>query len=127
MLRLRTAPALRQHADDGFEIAIRRVEAAALWQNAKIALTASSFDIVVGYARMGFGICITSVSQMVLNEAWQGHSSYRGVSFRDLSKVFGQEQISVLHRKAKVELPHHVAFREIVVKALAAQLSGSHS
>jgi len=93
-------------------------EASALWQKANIALTASTFDIVVGYVRMGFGISITSVSPMILKEAAQGHSSYRSVAFRDLSKLFGREEVVVLHRKAKVELPHHLAFREIVVKAL---------
>jgi DNA-binding transcriptional LysR family regulator len=101
----------RYHVQDVFE-------AAALWQKANVGLTASTFDIVVGYVRMGFGICITSVSPMILKEAAQGHSSYLGVAFRDLSKLFGREEVVVLHRKAKVELPHHVAFREIVVKAL---------
>jgi molybdate transport repressor ModE-like protein len=101
----------RRHIQDVFE-------AAALWQKANIALTASTFDIVVGYVRMGFGISITSVSPMILKEAAQGHSSYRGVAFRDLSKLFGREEVVVLHRKAKVELPHHVAFREIVATAL---------
>jgi DNA-binding transcriptional LysR family regulator len=101
----------RRHVQDVFE-------AAALWQKANIALTASTFDIVVGYVRMGFGISVTSVSPMILKEAAQGHSSYRGVAFRDLSKLFGSEEVVVLHRKAKVELPHHLAFREIVVNAL---------
>jgi len=101
----------RRHVQDVFG-------AAALWQKANVALTASTFDILVGYVRMGFGISITSVSPMILNEAAQGHSSYRSVVFRDLSKLFGREEIVVLHRTAKVELPHHVAFREIVVKAL---------
>jgi molybdate transport repressor ModE-like protein len=101
----------RRHVQDVFE-------AAALWQKANIALTASTFEIVVGYVRMGFGISITSVSPMILKEAAQGHSSYRGVAFRDLSKLFGREEVVVLHRKAKVELPHHLAFRDIVVKAM---------
>jgi molybdate transport repressor ModE-like protein len=101
----------RRHVQDVFE-------ASALWQKANVALTASTFDIVVGYVRMGFGISVTSVSPMILKEAAQGHSSYRGVAFRDLSKLFGREEVVVLHRKAKVELPHHLAFREIVVKAM---------
>jgi len=101
----------RRHIQDVFE-------ASALWQKANIALTASTFDIVVGYVRMGFGISITSVSPMILKEAAQGHSSYRGVAFRDLSKLFGREEVVVLHRKAKVELPHQRAFREILVKAM---------
>lgn len=101
----------RRHIQDVFEVA-------ALWQKANIALTASTFDIVVGYVRMGFGISITSVSPMILKEAAQGHSSYRGVAFRDLSKLFGSEEVVVLHRKAKVELPHQRAFREIVAEAM---------
>ena len=104
----------RRHVQDVFE-------AAGLWQRANVALTASTFDIVVGYVRMGFGISVTSVSPMILKAATDGHSSYRGVAFRDLSKLFGREEIVVLHRKAKVELPHHRAFREIVVKAMGAK------
>ena len=55
---------------------------------------------------------------MILKAATAGHTSYRGVAFRNLSKLFGREEIAVLHRKAKLELPHHRAFREIVMKAL---------
>ncbi len=102
----------RRHVQDVFE-------AAGLWQEAKVALTASSFDILVGYVRMGFGISVTSVSPMILKAAAAGHSSYRGVAFRDLSKLFGREEVVVLHRKAKLELPHHRAFREIVLQAMA--------
>jgi DNA-binding transcriptional LysR family regulator len=101
----------RRHVQDVFE-------AATPWQKANVALTASSFDIVVGYVRMGFGISVTSLSPMILKETAQGHSSYCGVAFRDPSKLFGREEIVVLYRKARIELPHHVAFREIVVKAL---------
>lgn len=102
----------RRHVQEVFE-------AAGLWREAKIALTASTFDIVVGYVRMGFGISVTSVSPMILRAAAAGHSSYVGVAFRDLSGLFGREEVVMLHRKAKVEMPHHRAFREIVVKALA--------
>ncbi len=103
----------RRHVQDVFE-------AAGLWQKVNMALTASTFDIVVGYVRMGFGISVTSVSPMILKAATASHTSYRGVAFRDLSKIFGREEIVVLNRKAKLELPHHRAFREIVVKALSA-------
>lgn len=101
----------RRHVQNVFE-------AAGLWQKAKIALTASTFDIVVGYVRMGFGISITSVSPMILKAATAGHTSYCGVDFRNLAKLFGREEVAFLHRKARVELPHHRAFREIVVQAL---------
>jgi len=104
----------RRHVQDVFE-------AAGLWQRANVALTASTFDIVVGYVRMGFGISVTSVSPMILKEAAQGHSSYRGVAFRDLSKLFGREEVVVLHRKAKLELPHHRDFRETIAKVLTAR------
>ncbi len=100
-----------RHVQDVFE-------AAGLWQKANVALSASTFDIVVGYVRMGFGISVTSVSPMILKDAAAGHSSYRGVAFRDLARLFGREEIVFLHRKAKLELPHHRAFREIVVNAL---------
>jgi len=70
---------------------------------------------------MGFGISITSVSPMILKAAARNHPNYRGVAFLDLSKLFGREEVVVLHRKAKVELPHHRAFREIVVRAMGAK------
>lgn len=93
-------------------------EAAALWQQATVAFTASSFDIVVGYVRLGFGISITSVSPMILDEAKRGHDSYRSIGFRELAKPFGAEEVVLLTRKTQSELPHVKAFREIVVKAL---------
>ena len=101
----------RRHVQEFFE-------AAGLWKRAKVALTASTFDIVVGYVRMGFGISVTSMSPMILKAAAAGHSSYLGVAFRDLSKTFGKEEVVLLHRKAKLELPHHRAFRGIVIEAM---------
>jgi molybdate transport repressor ModE-like protein len=94
------------------------LEGAGHWQQAHIALTASSFDILAGYVRMGFGISVTSISPMIVHEANAGHPSYRSVGFRDISRLFGQEQIVIAHRKTKIELPHHKAFRDIVISNL---------
>jgi molybdate transport repressor ModE-like protein len=94
--------------------------AAGAWQKARIALTASSFDILAGYVRTGFGIAVTSVSPIILRQAAAGHPSYEGIAFRDLSRSIGSEQVILANRRTGVELPHHRAFREIVGEFMAA-------
>ena len=101
----------RRHAQQVFE-------AAGLWQKARLALTASTLHIVAGYVRVGFGIGVTSVSPMILKEAARRHPSYRGIVFRDLSRLFGREEVVIAHRHTKIELPHHRTFREIVLGSL---------
>jgi molybdate transport repressor ModE-like protein len=93
----------------------RVLEAAGMWQDARVAFTASTFDIVAGYVRSGFGIAVTSVSPLLLAEAEAGSLTYRGIVFRDLSKLFREETVILAHRHAKIELPHHRTFREVVI------------
>lgn len=94
------------------------LEAAGVWQKARVTLTASTFDIVAGYVRTGFGIAITSVSPMILEAATKNHPNYRGIAIRDLSKLFGREEVVIARRRTTLELPHHRTFREIVVDAM---------
>jgi len=55
---------------------------------------------------------------MILSEARRRHDSYHGVGFRELSEIFGEEEIFVLSRKAQLEMPHVTAFRDIVTETL---------
>ena len=95
--------------------------AAGLWGGVRLALTASTFHILAGYVRMGFGIGVSSVSPLLLEQAAAGHPDYRGVVFRDLSRLFGREEIVLLQRRSKLELPHHRAFCDLIVKTLRAR------
>jgi DNA-binding transcriptional LysR family regulator len=103
------------------------LEAAGVWQKARVTLTASTFDIVAGYVRTGFGIAVTSVSPMILQAATKNHPNYRGIAFRDLSKLFGREEVVIVSRRTTLELPHHRTFREIVVQVLRATDRKRHS
>jgi molybdate transport repressor ModE-like protein len=96
----------------------RVLEAGGCWAQARLALTASTFQIVAGYVRMGFGIGLGSTSRLVLEQAAQGHPDYRGVVFRDVSELFGVEQIVLLQRRSKMELPHHRTFCEVLQKTI---------
>jgi molybdate transport repressor ModE-like protein len=93
-------------------------DAAGVWRKARIALTASSFDILAGYVRTGFGIAVTSVSPIILRQAAAGHPGYQGILFRDLSRSIGTERVILAHRRSGIELPHHRSFREIVEEFL---------
>jgi molybdate transport repressor ModE-like protein len=94
------------------------LSAAGLWPKTRVALTASSFDIVAAYVRHGFGIAVTSVSPMILRAITEHHPNYQGIAFRDLSALFGREEVVIARRRNHHELPHHRKFRETVVEVL---------
>ena len=66
---------------------------------------------------MGFGIAIVPVLSSVAGR-WKptqnGH-----IHLRDVSSLFGHEQIVMLHRTDDHELVHVKAFREMVVKGMS--------
>lgn len=82
-----------------------------------VAMTASSMPLLANYVGMGFGISIASVSPTILREARAGKTDYAGLEFRDLTQLFGEEQVILLSRRGRLELPHVKAFREILLAA----------
>jgi molybdate transport repressor ModE-like protein len=96
----------------------RVLDAAGLWGKARLALTASTFHILAGYVRMGFGVGVGSVSPLVLEQAAAGHPDYRGVVFRDLSRVMGVENVVLLRRRSTLEVPHHRTFCDLIEREL---------
>lgn len=88
---------------------------AGLESQLKIAMTASSITVLVNYVGLGFGISIASVSPAILKDVRAGKDDYAGLEFRDLTQLFGEEQVILLSRRGRLELPHVKAFREILL------------
>jgi molybdate transport repressor ModE-like protein len=83
----------------------------------KIALTSTSLALTVSYVQMGFGIAIVPVLSSVAGR-WKP-SQNGHIHLRDVSSLFGHEQIVMLHRTDDQELVHVKAFREMVVKGMS--------
>ena len=65
---------------------------------------------------IGFGIAIgTSANSAQLPKSAAGEKE---LVMRDASSLFGHEEVILVQRKGRHELPHVKAFREIVVKGL---------
>ena len=55
-----------------------------------------------------------SVSPQMLAPGPVAALSRQGVGYRDLTRLFGQENIVLLRRAGRFEPPHHLAFVELV-------------
>ena len=85
-----------------------------------VVVDASNFDLLVDHVIGGFGICVMSVSPAILKKAEKGDRSLRGIGFRNITRLFGEETIVLLQRTGRFEPPHHTAFRELVEAATKA-------
>lgn len=83
----------------------------------KIALTSTSLALTASYVQMGFGIAVVPLLSSVARHwkpAQNGH-----IHLRDVSSLFGHEQIVMLHCSEDHELAHVKAFREMVAKSVS--------
>jgi DNA-binding transcriptional LysR family regulator len=83
-----------------------------------VVVDASNFDLLVDHVIGGFGICVMSVSPVILQQAEKGDRTLRGIGFRNMTRLFGEESIVLLQRTGRFEPPHHRAFRELVTAAV---------
>ena len=83
----------------------------------KVTTTATSRALLLDYVsiRLGITIC-TSANDAKLPRAGAGECE---LTMRNLSALFGHEEVSLLQRKSRDELPHIRAFRELAVTAMA--------
>ncbi|MDZ4287460.1 MAG: LysR family transcriptional regulator [Prosthecobacter sp.] len=84
----------------------------------RVALTSTNLALTISYVQMGFGIAIVPLS-LAIAAHWQP-AQHGQVTIRSVSKLFGQEQIVMLHRANGHELQHVRQFREIVTKSMNA-------
>lgn len=95
---------------------IRHVfEKAGLADRMNVTMTATNRALLLSYVAIGFGIAIgTSAASVKLPKPAAGET---GLVMRDVSGLFGREQVFLLQRKGRHELPHVKAFRERVLAA----------
>lgn len=90
---------------------------AGLGARMKVTTTATNRALLLDYVaiRLGITIC-TSANDAKLPRPGAGECE---LTIRDLSALFGHEEVSLLQRKCRHELPHVRAFRELVLAAMA--------
>lgn len=83
----------------------------------KVTTTATNRALLLDYVaiRLGITIC-TGANDAKLPRPSAGECE---LTMRDLSALFGHEEVSLLQRKCRHELPHVRAFRELVLAAMA--------
>jgi DNA-binding transcriptional LysR family regulator len=89
---------------------------AGLGARMKVTTTATNRALLLDYVaiRLGITIC-TSANDAKLPRPGAGECE---LTMRDLSALFGHEEVSLLQRKCRHELPHVRAFRELVLAAM---------
>ncbi len=88
---------------------------AGLADRMKVTMTATNRALLLSYVSIGFGISIgTSAASVKLPRPAPGEPE---LSLRDVTSLFGHEEVFLLQRKGRYELPHVKAFRELVMKA----------
>lgn len=94
---------------------IRRVfEQAGLLDRMSVTMTATNRVLLLSYVAIGFGIAIgTSAASSKLPKPAAGETE---LVMRDITSLFGHEEVFLLQRKGRHELPHVKAFRELVLK-----------
>jgi len=90
---------------------------AGLVERLNVAMTATNPSLLLSYVSAGLGICIgTNASSMKLPRPLPGEPA---LIMRDVTHLFGHEEVFFVQRKGRHELPHVKAFRELVVKGMS--------
>lgn len=76
-----------------------------------IAISASGVPLITRYVSMGFGVALLAPGAMTSSISKRGQPA---LIWRDVSALFGHEDLALLQRKGRFELPHVKAFRELV-------------
>jgi DNA-binding transcriptional LysR family regulator len=92
-------------------------EQANLAERMNVTMTATNRALLLSYVAIGFGIAIgTSAQAAKLPKPAAGEAE---LTMRDITNLFGHEEVVLLQRKGRHELPHVKAFREMVVKGMS--------
>ena len=76
-----------------------------------IAISASRAPLIARYVSMGFGVALLAPGDVTPFISKRGQPA---LIWRDVSALFGHEDLALLQRKGRFELPHVKAFRELV-------------
>ena len=113
-------PLVLASEESGSRIQLERVfMKAGIHENMQVTMTASTLPLILSYVSMGFGISLITASS-----AFKLPASKRGqprLVVRHVQDLFGHEQVVILQRKGRYELPHVKAFRELVEEEFRSQ------
>lgn len=88
---------------------------AGLGDRMNVIMTATNRTLLLNYVAIGFGIAIgTSAASIKLPKRSAGEAE---VVMRDVSTLFGHEEVFLVQRKGRFEPAHVKAFRELTTKA----------
>ncbi len=79
-----------------------------------VAISATRLPLITGYVALGFGVALLAPGMAKPQKPRRGQTP---LVWRDVSKLFGHEDLVLLQRKGRFELPHVKAFRELVEAA----------
>ena len=91
---------------------------AGLGEKLNVTLTAGSLSLIMTYVAMGLGVSVVSASPSL--EPPQPAAGEQPIVFRELTHLFGTDEILLLQRRGHHEIPHVRIFRELVCTALQA-------
>ena len=89
---------------------------AGLLQKLRIACETSTKDLQMQYVQMGLGLAIAPISPRYRAKSRAPYGDIRGLAFRDVSSLFGDEQIVVFRRRHRYESPQQYEFRKILLE-----------
>jgi DNA-binding transcriptional LysR family regulator len=79
-----------------------------------IAISASRVPMITKYVAMGFGVALLAPGEVKPLVPKRGQPQ---LIWRDVSRLFGHEDLVLLQRQGRFELPHVKVFREIVERS----------
>ena len=91
---------------------------AGLLDKLRIACETSTKDLLLQYVQIGFGIAIVPISPRYRAKSAAPYGDIRELGFRDVSRVFGHEQIVILRRRHRREPQHQQSFRQTVIESV---------
>ena len=87
---------------------------AGVLEQLNVAISATRLPLITGYVALGFGVALLAPGMAKPPKARRGRTT---IIWRDVSNLFGHEDLVLLQRKGRFELPHVKAFRELVEAA----------
>jgi len=87
--------------------------AAGLRRNLKVAKEAAADEPLLGHVRKGFGVTIIPMSRLAATA--ESAAETRGIVVRDVSRLFGYETITLLHRGLRCQAAHEKALCDLLL------------
>ncbi len=109
-------PLVLSPADSSSHRQVRHVfEQAGLAERMNVTMSATQRGLLLSYVTIGFGIAIgTSAASVKLSKPVDGEVE---LFMRDVTSLLGQEEVFLIRRKGRHDLPHVRVFREMMLRS----------